>query len=323
MKIAMSHIISKNSCLTMNNNKYKLGSEINLVSLPKNTIYSDKKPDDYECEFIGLIVGDGHIDNKSKRIRFINKSDDLRNHITDLYEKICIKYKKKFEKPYYYPSKSGFKKDNIVGYLDFKLSWFLQRINIYNNDKTKKIPEYILNTTIKNKLSFLEGYNKADGLKKNNCIYHFKNFKTNSPVLAQGLIFLIKETTNQEFNINVEEKIIDNIIRYYYSINLLSVSRFSKSKSLEKKELVLKKINEGLSQRKICEQTKISRTFIRYVQNGYEPKNIDTKCIKNNIIKKIINLKVVNDEYYEFKTKKNDKLLIGIGCGLYHIQTII
>jgi len=59
------------------------------------------------------------------------------------------------------------------------------------------------------------------------------------------------------------------------------------------------------------------------VQNGYEPKNIDTKCIKNNIIKKIINLKVVNNEYYEFKTKKNDKLLIGIGCGLYHIQTVI
>jgi hypothetical protein len=42
----------------------------------------------------------------------------------------------------------------------------------------KDLPEYILNTTIKNKLSFLEGYNKADGLKKNKCIYHFKNFKT-------------------------------------------------------------------------------------------------------------------------------------------------
>ena len=106
------------------------------------------------------------------------------------------------------------------------------------------------------------------------------------------------------------------MVKYYYSINLLSNSRFSKSKSLEKKEIVRKKINEGLSQREIQRQTKISRVFIRQINNGYNPLEKDIKYIENNIIKKIIVNEKYNDGYYEIKTKNNDKLLVGVGNGV-------
>lgn len=116
----------------------------------------------------------------------------------------------------------------------------MKRSDIYNEDKTKRIPKIILNANKENKIAFLKGYNKADGLKANKCVYEFKNFKTNSACLASGLIYLLENTTKQEYNINLERKVDKDIIRFYYSINILSNSRFSKRKSFEKIEIINK-----------------------------------------------------------------------------------
>ena len=50
---------------------------------------------------------------------------------------------------------------------------------------------------------FLKGYNKADGLKSNKCVSEFKNFKTDSACLASGLIYLLENTTKQEYTYNI------------------------------------------------------------------------------------------------------------------------
>ena len=71
---------------------------------------------------------------------------------------------------------------------------------------------------------FLIGYNITDGLKQNPCVYEFKNFKTNSATLAQGLIYLISRTTKQDINITIEESNQWEYKTFYYSINLLSNS---------------------------------------------------------------------------------------------------
>ena len=74
------------------------------------------------------------------------------------------------------------------------------------------------------------GYNYCDGLKSNKCIYEFRNFKTNSCVLALGLIFLINKTTKQEFNINFE---YNDKYYGYYNINFLSPDKSWKTEKIK------------------------------------------------------------------------------------------
>ena len=175
----------------------------------------------------------------------------------------------------------------------------------------------ILNSEKNIKEAFLIGYNKSDGLKKNKCIYTFKNFKTNSAVLACGLIYLLKNTTNQEYNINIEEKFRNNKKYYYYSINILSNTRVSITKSCEKKDIVIEMTSDGKSQREISKETKISRTFIRQIISGYEPTGKDNKTISKNSVKKIIDCYDYDGWFYDLETESGT-FFCGIGQGIVH-----
>ena len=288
---------------------------VKLVNLPDNYNF-ENNIDDFEAEFIGMIVGDGYISEKNI-IRFINSNENIRNYIIKLFEKICKKYNKEC-KHYYYPSRSGFNREKIVGYINFTSSlWYLKRSDIYNEDKTKRIPKIILNTNKENKIAFLKGYNKADGLKKNKCVYEFKNFKTNSAVLASGLIYLLENTTKQEYNINLERKVDKDIIRFYYSINILSNSRFSKRKNFEKMEIINKLFEEGKSIREISRITNISRQFIQNINRNKEIKNQDIKFKVTNSVKKIVEHYNYNGWFYDLETESGT-FHCGVGQGLVH-----
>ena len=292
----------------------ELGDKVKLVDLP--IVNTDNKIDDYEAEFIGMIVGDGYI-NDTNNIRFINSDEEIRNYCIDLFKKICEKYDKKLNFRYY-PSRSGFNREKIVGYIDFNSSnWFINRNSVYNEDKTKRIPSIILNSTIENKIAFLKGYNKADGLKKNKCVYEFKNFKTNSAVLASGLIYLLNCTTKQEYNVTLEKKVDKDVIRFYYSINILSNTRFSKRNSHEKREIVQKLLNEGTSINSITKQTKISSKFIKKVMEDKNILNQDTKFKEPNLVKKIIEHYNYNGWFYDLETESGT-FFCGVGQGLVH-----
>jgi GDPmannose 4,6-dehydratase len=327
-------IISKNACYMATNThnvimengdekeiqNIKLNDKVKLVELP--TTYNKNQIEDFEAEFIGMIVGDGHISNNSNKIRFINSDETLRQYNMDLFKKICEKHGKEY-KSHYYPSKSGFNPEKIVGYIDYSnATWFLKRSDIYNEDKTKRIPKSILNASNEVKKSFLLGYNKADGLKANKCIHTFKNFKTNSQVLACGLIYLLKNATNQDYNINIERRVDTKdgkeIIRLYYSINILSDTKYSKSKSLEKLETVEKMLEQGIPKRVISRNTGITRDFISKVQHNKEQiSGIDPKAIENNSVKKIIEHYSYDGWFYDLETESGT-FFCGVGQGLVH-----
>ena len=292
-----------------------LEDRVKLVHLPDSYNLSNNV-DDFEAEFIGMIVGDGYISEKNMT-RFINSDENMRNYCIELFEKICKKYNKEC-KHHYYPSKSGFNREKIVGYINFtSSSWYLKRSDIYNEDKTKRIPKIILNANKENKIAFLKGYNKADGLKENKCVYEFKNFKTNSGVLASGLIYLLENTTKQEYNINLERKVDKDIIRFYYSINILSNSRFSKRNSHEKREIVQKLLVEKTSINLITKQTQISEKFIKKVINNKEIKNQDIKFKVTNSVKKIVEHYNYDGWFYDLETESGT-FHCGVGQGLVH-----
>ena len=79
---------------------------------------------------------------------------------------------------------------------------FIQKYNFYDEYHKKQIPFQILNANKELQFAFLKGYNAADGLRSNPCVYEFKNFKTNSTTLAAGLIFVLKNVTVQNFKGN-------------------------------------------------------------------------------------------------------------------------
>lgn len=268
-----------------------------------------------EAEFLGLFVGDG---NNSGCIRFTNTSLELHNYVTKLWMSICDR-NNKVGTCRQYIVKSGFKPDNHVYQTTYNgFSDFLKKYKIYNEDKTKRVPVQVLNASANIQQKFLEGYNKADGLKRNKCIYTFKNFKTNSATLAQGLLFLLTNTTNQEFNINVESVFRHNKNRLYYSINLLSNTRFSIKQSEHKVTLVKELSSQNLSQREISRRTQISRNFIRKVLNNtYEGCSSHHKAKSNNEIKKIIDMSHYEGWFYDLETESG-KFHAGIGRGRIH-----
>ena len=269
-----------------------------------------------ESELLGIMVGDGSI--SKSQVRFTNKKIEVINHVIELWKIIC----KNNEKECNYEIKrstSGFNKNITIyqlllkGFIDF-----FRKYQIYNEDKTKKIPYQILNSNNELQLQFLHGYNQADGLKQNKCIYEFKNFKTNSATLAQGLIFLLKNNTNQNFNINVENVFQHGKQRLYYSINILSDTRFSLSKSEEKAKIVRQFKNDGFTQREIQAKTQISRKFQqKIINNNYNGKIVHHNSKENNEIKKIIDMKEYEGWFYDLETESGT-FHAGIGLGHIH-----
>ncbi|MBU2544894.1 GDP-mannose 4,6-dehydratase [Patescibacteria group bacterium] len=286
----------------------EVGDQLEVVRLPEPSNKANYLVSKEEAELIGVIVGDGSITYAKKGSglhgKFTNSSETVREYFSHLWSDVTG------GSTSYYPSKSGFNPKKIVGQLRLigGNDW-LRKIDIYNNDKTKRIPKIILNSSPEIMTSFLEGYNVADGLKKNPCIYEFKNFKTNSATLAMGLWYLIDKTTGQDVNLTLEEK---DDGRIFYSLNMLTTTD-----SLLKETKVKDLMKTNLSQRGICRKTKISRTFIRKIQLG------GSCCLVHHLrkdpleVKKIIDMPEHKGWFYDLETSSGE---FHCGIGKCHVH---
>jgi len=310
---------SSHNCIMDDNSEKKfsdinLGDKVNIIDYP--TI-SDKniKLNEKESELLGFIAGDGNYNINRNTLRLTGKKPIFLEKYAKTWEELGGNVHK-------YQSVSGFNRNekiwqyNLNGNSEWKNKYL---IDIYDEFNKKRIPKIILNSNKKIQLSFLIGYNNADGLKTNKCIYELKNFRTNSHTLAAGLIFLLKRTTNQDYNINIEKKYNFGKERLYYSINILSdsIKGQNHKNSINNYNLVLKLINDGYSQRKIQRETNISRAFIRKIQNGYVPDNNHNLQIPNNSIKKIIEMTDYDGWFFDLETESGT-FHAGVGQGHVH-----
>lgn len=166
------------------------------------------------AKFLGLLCGDGYVSDNL--IRLINNDENIQKEFIDLSRSLFCRISHKIS-----PFVSGF--GGTTTHLDIsglgEHQCICIREMLYDSKtKHKRVPTIILNASTDIKKCFLQGYNLADGLKKGNETYEFASFKTNSPLLAQGLLFLLKCVTGQTFNINgfVQRD------KVYYQINLHS-----------------------------------------------------------------------------------------------------
>lgn len=273
----------------------EIGCKLSHKEFPYQTAISNLTWE--EATFLGMMVGDGYI-SKDGRGQFSNNNEKVMEEFCYLWKRVSLGYAtiRKFKTEYGWTIQAKLRGNPN----------YLRQIKeeIYTYDGFKKIPDRILNAEKEIQRSFLTGYNLTDGLKSNPCTYEFRNFKTNSILLAQGLLFLINQTTMQEFNITFEQ---DQKYYGYYSINLLSpVNR------AEKEETVKELLQAGYSQRRICQETGISRTFISKINGGGEAVLVSLLAQPKEEVKKVLYHPSQPTWVYDVKTASG-KLMAGVG----------
>ncbi len=304
-----SHVVFMKGGEEKETGNIAIGDCIDSIDLPKPDTQSRQLPNsEEEAELMGMMVGDGSATYATKGIgvhaKFTNSDPLLRQHFDMLWKKVTGGH------TLYYPSRSGFNQKNIVGQLQLAggNNW-LRSIDIYNKDKTKRVPKVILNAPSHVMLAFLRGYNVCDGLKANPCTYEFKNFKTNSPTLAMGLWYLIDKTTQQNINLTVETK---DDGRIFYSLNILTTTN-----NVFKEQSIRQLVGTGVSQREMAHITGISRTFIRKIQHGGFA--CDTHHLKKepSEVKKILEIQKYDGWFYDLETSSGE-FHCGIGKARVH-----
>jgi GDPmannose 4,6-dehydratase len=330
------YIISKNAAylatdthpIIMEDNSEKevkdiqLGDKVKLTKYPEQ-IYNKEKLSIEEATIYGLICGDGYVRPNNKAFRIINSNVTVQEKCKSFWEIICKKHNYEY-KYYYYPSKSGFNSDKIIGYIDFTSYDWINREQFYDEYKCKRVPKIILNSSVEIQKAFIEGYNLADGLKSkvDKTVYYFKRFKTNSPTLASGLLYLMSRVSpKQNYNINIDVKTetINGIDKcsYYYALTFNSDTKHSQNNSIEKYNKVKQLLKKGYTQTDIQNKEGISCYFTRKVQNGYIPDGSHHLQKKDNEVKKIIECYNYNGWFYDLETESGT-FHCGIGQGVVH-----
>ncbi len=199
------------------------------------------------AELLGILCGDGYISEDGGQVRVVKEFEYVLSRTQYLFSKLYPNVQTKI-----FCTKSGYGKTT---YLDVYGLW---KNNIFGENnavqlreliydkrtKHKKVPKIILNGDLKTKSAFIAGYYSTDGLKAaHKLVYKYTNFKTNSPLLAQGLLYLFSVTAGQQFTLNVEEK----EDQFYYSVNFNTPDITHKGRHLRKNRLLVKKLlNKGV-----------------------------------------------------------------------------
>lgn len=254
------HNLLDNNSKKIKNRDIKKGTNLLHKNFPTNTNKCVVSED--EALFLGIMTGDGYVNNRKARI--INNNKDILKTTALLWIRVSGGSVSKTH------SYKGVGNYGTTTYIDLNGNSNyskLLRNEIYSIDGFKKIPDRILNSSQEIQKKFLEGYNLADGLKKNSCTYKFKNFKTNSVLLAHGLLFLVKNClSTQDYNITFEE---DEKYYGYYSINLLTPN-YNADFKIQKIQKIKEAVLAGHKRDDIGKELKTTKSTIRKILNNEE-----------------------------------------------------
>ena len=189
---------------------------------------------------LGMFVGDGsaYSDGGRTGAKFVNSDSRLRAAFAEVWKQVTCGDVR------YSATTSGFVPGKIVGALVLSgaptyVEWL--RSECYTEGGYKRVPRVVLNAGIDVWRAFLAGYNATDGLKAGNGTYAYKNFKTNSAVLAMGLWWMAKRALGQETVLNVEVGPPERP-GPFYSINLRSPNAGNKGAHLKRDLAEVKRV---------------------------------------------------------------------------------
>ena len=250
-----------------------------------------------EAVFLGMMTGDGYVSDEGKG-QFSSNDIELLKQCEYLWKKVALGSTNQKEYTTEFGHVTQMRLNGNRKYLRYIKN------ELYTYDGFKKVPDRILNASKECQLAFLKGYNETDGLKSNRCTYTFKNFKTDSIILAQGLLFLMSRISSQDFNITFET---DEKNYGYYSINFLSPIN-----KVETEIEITELLEDGESQREISRQTGASRTFIRKIQQGGHAQTIHHLAKEKTEVKKTLYHQQQPEWVYDIETASG-KFMAGVG----------
>ena len=178
------------------------GDRVRRAELPEAPAFTN--PGLEFAWMLGAYVGDGSASKQRDghvHGKFTNSDGTLRSFFAEVWERQTLGFTT-FSK-----TTSGFRPGAVVGSLALNgaprfLEWLQEEC--YTRDGYKRVPRVILNADEAVWRAFLEGYNATDGLKAGNGTHRYRNFKTNSPVLAMGLWWMTRKALRQEVVLNVD-----------------------------------------------------------------------------------------------------------------------
>lgn len=184
---------------------------------------------------LGAFIGDGSAYKREGHVsgKFTNSDRRLRTFFAEVWERQTL------GRTAFSATTSGFRPGAIVGSLALNgaprfLEWLYEEC--YTRDGYKRVPRVVLNADEAAWRAFLEGYNATDGLKAGNATHRYKNFKTNSPVLAMGLWWMTRKALGQEVVLNVDVGPAERP-GPFYSMNLRSPNVVGKNGAHLRKDL--------------------------------------------------------------------------------------
>jgi GDPmannose 4,6-dehydratase len=186
------------------------------------------------AELLGLLAADGYVHELGKKIQFTNNDAAVRARVAELWNR-CFLGSTASQ-----TLRSGFDQSKPVEHLRLNgggagLGMWL-REQLYTRRGHKQIPPLVLNAGPDQHDAFLEGYYAGDGLKKGKGA----SVKTNSPVLALGLVWLYA-LNGQQSSVYVEHR----SGKTYYQLNLASAVRVgAKGQHLRRDPAEVRRITE-------------------------------------------------------------------------------
>jgi GDPmannose 4,6-dehydratase len=134
------------------------------------------------AELLGLLVADGYVPRDRSHACFVNNDGVLRARVAQLWSRCLLGRSRESS------GRSGYaerrvERLNLTG-ASGAIGWL--REQLYTKTGHKQVPPLVLNATPEVHRAFLAGYYAGDGLRRGKG----DSVTTNSPVLAQGLVWL-------------------------------------------------------------------------------------------------------------------------------------
>jgi len=167
--------------------------------------------DRLQGELLGLLAADGYVN--TGQVQFTNNDPALRHRVAELWSRCFLGRSREWE------GASGFDRDRTVGQTALigapqASAWL--RDQLYTRTGLKQVPPLVLNADPVVQDAFLGGYYAGDGLERGNG----DSVKTNSPVLAQGVLWL-HALQGRRCSVYAEQR----AGRTYYQLNVASAVR--------------------------------------------------------------------------------------------------
>jgi GDPmannose 4,6-dehydratase len=115
------------------------------------------------------------------------------------------------------------------------------RQELYTRDGAKRVPKRILNAAPHLQETFLRAYNLGDGLRAGHGVDEFKSFRTTSPVLACGLVWLARTALGRRVSLYEQGGALGGGVSYLINLNS-GLTPGNKGAHLRKPQSVIRRV---------------------------------------------------------------------------------